>query len=168
MRRSFILAKGDPLRRSRYCIAFAVMATWALLTTALAPQAFADPGDGVEVAFSDGVTCSLDASWPHYSRDHGDVSAAATVTCIGGSATARLKTLIQGPTENDHAPIIKVCEETRTTRHQGSNVYFVKHPCHAGSYPGDGLYYSHVTASITHGGETESAYDFARMTATRR
>lgn len=118
--------------RSFLVAIFAVFISAPLSVTVLAPLAGAHPGEGFDVAFSDGVTCNLDASWPHYSRDHGDVSAAATVTCRGGSVTADLQTVIQGPSRNDHAPIIANCVKTRNTGHIGRDVYFVKHPCHAG------------------------------------
>lgn len=159
--------KVTPGRRLILTAFFVMTVASPLSATALTPQATAHPGEGVEVTFSDGVKCNLDAAWPHYSRDHNDVSAAATVTCRGGSATSDLQTIIQGPTKNDHAPVVKVCDATRTTRKIGDDVYFVKHPCHAGRYPGDGLYYSHVRASITHAGETKAAYDFARANTKR-
>jgi hypothetical protein len=146
-------------RRSLLAAIFTVIVFTPLSATLLAPSAGAHPGEGFDVTFSDGVTCNLDAAWPHYSRDHGDVSAAATVTCRGGSVNADLQTVIQGPSRNDHAPIVANCVETRYTGHIGSDVYFVNHPCHAGSYPGDGVYYSYVSADLTRNGETKDAFD---------
>jgi len=146
-------------RRSLLAAIFTVIISTPLSATLFAPSAGAHPGEGFDVTFSDGVTCTLDAAWPHYSRDHGDVSAAATVTCRGGSVKADLQTVIQGPSRNDHAPIVANCVKTRNTSHIGRDVHFVKHPCHAGSYPGDGVYYSYVSADLTRNGETKDAFD---------
>jgi len=60
------------------------------------------------------------------------------------------------------------CVETRNTKHIGRDVYFVKHPCHAAIYPGDGVYYSYVSADLTRNGETKDAFDSESASVQRR